>query len=126
VLVAKKPDSLPQYSQNIGTNVDDKDEEVGGDGDAYLPHLHSGATHPKFLPKLSIHEHYVNRLQQLKPHLGSSRVFLPPPTEILSIRTLMKTLLSALNVLQKKWCLAQLHHEVCPQASAVPPMIVTW
>ncbi len=58
VLVAKKPDSLPQYSQNIGTNVDDKDEEVGGDGDAYLPNLHSGATHPKFLPKLSIHEHY--------------------------------------------------------------------
>jgi hypothetical protein len=28
VFVAKKPDSLPQYSQKLGTNVDDKDEEV--------------------------------------------------------------------------------------------------
>jgi hypothetical protein len=34
VLLAKKPNSLTQYSQNIGTNVDDKDEEVDGDGDA--------------------------------------------------------------------------------------------
>jgi hypothetical protein len=28
VSVAKKPDSLPQYSQKLGTNVDDKYEEV--------------------------------------------------------------------------------------------------
>ncbi len=26
--VAKKQDSLPQYSEKVGTNIDDKDEEV--------------------------------------------------------------------------------------------------
>jgi hypothetical protein len=57
VLVAKKPDSLPQFRQNVGTNVDDKDE-----AEASLPHLHSGATHPKPLPKLSIHEHYHQKV----------------------------------------------------------------
>jgi hypothetical protein len=50
------------YSQKVGTNVDDKDEEVDGDGDASLPHLHSGATCHKPLPKLSIHEHYHQKV----------------------------------------------------------------
>ncbi len=34
---AKNQDSLPQYiSQKVGNNVDDKDEEVDGNGDASL------------------------------------------------------------------------------------------
>jgi hypothetical protein len=62
VLVAKKRDSLPQYDQNAheGTNVDVKDEEVDGDGDASLPRLCSGGSHPKPQPKLSIREYYCH------------------------------------------------------------------
>ncbi len=58
VLVAKKPDSMSQSGQNVGTIVDDKDEAVDRDGDASLPHLHSGATHPKPPQKLSVRKYY--------------------------------------------------------------------
>jgi hypothetical protein len=70
----------------------------------------------------------VKRWQQLKLNIVSSRVCIPPPKEILSTRRLVKTPLSAFNVLQSKWWLVlerELHHEVCLQAAAAPlPIIV--
>jgi hypothetical protein len=71
----------------------------------------------------------INRWKQLKPSIECSRVHLPPPKEILSTRRLAKTPLSTLNVLPRRWWLAQereLHHKVFLPAAAIPPTIVVW
>ncbi len=104
--------------------MDDKDEEVDGDGDASLSCLCSGNTESSVFVN-----NIIKRRQQLKQNIVCSRVCLPPPKEILATRRLVKTALSMINLLQRKRWLAQereLHHEICLQPVAVLQMIVVW
>jgi hypothetical protein len=110
----------------IGTNADDEDEEADGNGDASLPCFHSGNTHCKSLPKLSVWEYYCQKVEAAEA-AHSQQQKLSPFTKYITGNK--KTPLSILNPLQRKPGLAEereLHKEVCLQPAAVPPMNIVW
>jgi hypothetical protein len=65
----------------------------------------------------------IKRWNQLKLHMVSSRVSLPPTKCLMATRRILKTPLSILNPLQRKPWLAderELHQQVCLWPAAAP------